>query len=196
MDVKLRYFDARAETGRKAESDIRNAQISEFFRGRDLTGNLAPRVYFSNESVARRTAVMLSTKADSYFKQIDGFDPALRFTPFGLTRIIAGASHLGYAAITSGSYADPKGREIYWVFFFANFDCQFGNGETLFEGIPVNYGLTYFALALTLDDNRQVQGLDPSFRGNGLMFSTRNPHEAFNNIVKMKRLQHKAASTV
>jgi hypothetical protein len=185
----LRYFDARLEQQREARVEAKLASTTEFLRGREATVTRPPRVYTSLEGVSRQTEIMLAQKSTDYLRQIRAFEATIRFEPFELTRMISGAPHLGYSAITSGHYRRSGQPAVHWVFFFANFDCKFGRGENLFENIPLDYGLSYFALAMKVDAQDRVQGLDSQFGGNGVIFSTADPNEAISNTIRMKKLQ-------
>jgi hypothetical protein len=189
MSIKLNYYSTRAEKDAFRASGHAPSP-TEFLRDGPVFGGAASqgKKRISAESVRRRTEAVLEDKAERYFRQIRDFDRSLRFERFKLVRIISEAPHLGYSAITSGVCSDIQGRGVNWVAFFANFDCIFGKGDALFENIPTQYGLTYFSLALKLDDDNQVTGPDSVFHGNGLIFSTHSPDEALNNIIRLKRL--------
>lgn len=184
--VKLNYFDARREEREKAELQTIEKSKTDFFRGRDTGGRTLVRQYVGPKTVQQKTALTLSNKAWEYYTQLKQSEPELKFEYLEQTRLLSEVSHLGYSAITFGRYTEVDDKVIHWAFYFANFDCVFGQGENLFESIPTTYGLTYFALALRLNEERQVEGLDTSIRGNGVIFSTKDPNVAMTNVIQLK----------
>jgi hypothetical protein len=187
--VKLNYYDARREERDKAELEKIEKSKTEFFRGRETDGLSRLRKYVGPETVHTKTVATLTNKAYDYYCQLRACEPDLKFDYMEQTRMLSSVSHLGYSAITSGRFTDASGKTTHWVFYFANFDCVFGQGETLFESIPTSYGLTYFALALMVGEDKHVLGVDTSVRGNGVIFSTKDPNVAMDNVIKLKERQ-------
>jgi len=194
----LLYYDLRAEQKRKAELEYgqmgqKKAKSIDFMLGRTpVVEQPAPsyiRANLDDDQVAERTRVALANRAEIYYRQLRDWREDLNFERFEWVKILDQLSHLGYAAITRGIWPDKDGSFIPWVFYFSNFNARFGKGDTLFDNLPKKYGVTFFCLALTVDGERKVNGRDSSKRGNGVLFSTKDPAVAMANVAKLKVAQ-------
>lgn len=198
MTETIRYYDAAKEKRLKAEMEAAAkrpaARHFDFFLDRkpDLQApKIVTREILTPAQVAKATTTVLTGKSGVYHNQLNTFRPDLMFRKENQCKIIDVMPHLGYAAITSGTIPDKEENTVPWMLYFSNFNAKFGQGDILFEDIPKNYGVTFFALALELNDEGIVVGRDLRTRGNGLLFATKDPTEAFQNIVKLRETQKK-----
>lgn len=194
---QVQYFDKSAEKRALAEIEAMKARPQtrhvDFLmdRKRPPIPNPAdiPRKSMTVEQVVKQAETGLTTKSAAYFKQLTDWRPDLQLKRFEQVKVLDEVPHLGYAAITRGSFPDKDRSEMPWAFYFANFNARFGKGDALFEDIPTVYGVTFFALALELAPDGQIIGRDTRKRGNGLLFSTADLKEAFETVAKLRQLQ-------
>ena len=196
MTAPIRYFDLQEEKRIKAELEANAkrpaARHFDFFLDRkpeEKVVQAAPRKVLTRQEVAKATQTVLTGKSNVYHNQLINARPDLMFRRENQCKIIEALPHLGYAAITSGTVPNKEENNVPWMLYFANFNAKFGQGDVLFEDIPKNYGVTFFALALDVNEEGIVKGRDLDLRGNGLLFATKDPNEAFHNIVKLRETQ-------
>ena len=197
MTPQIRYFDLQEEKRIKAELEAKAkrpaARHFDFFLDRKPEEKVIeappPRKILTRQEVAKATQTVLTGKSGVYHHQLTTARPDLMFRRENQCKIIEALPHLGYAAITSGTVPDKEENNVPWMLYFANFNAKFGQGDVLFEDIPKNYGVTFFALALELNEEGIVTGRDLNLRGNGILFATKDPNEAFQNIVKLRETQ-------
>ena len=196
MSPNLRYYDLQKEKKSKAEIEAEAARPAarhfDFFLERkkeEAEAKVPDRERVHTADVARMTETMLNAKAGIYYDQLNAWRPDLMFRREKQCKLIELMPHLGYAAITSGTIPEADGSNTPWMLYFANFNTKFGKGEVLFEDVPKNYGISFFALALQMNDQGVVTGRDLRKRGNGVLFATKDPTEAFQSIAKIREIQ-------
>lgn len=196
MSPNIRYFDRQKEQKAKAEIEAEAARPAarhfDFFMERkreDPYAKMPERERVHMADVARMTETMLNAKAGIYFEQLNKWRPDLMFRREKQCKLIDMMPHLGYAAITSGTIPEKDESNTPWMLYFANFKAKFGQGDVLFEDIPKEYGFTFFALALQMNDQGVITGRDLRKRGNGVLFATKDPTEAFQSIAKLREVQ-------
>ena len=196
MALKLRYYNKTDEDQRQAELDAaiktKSTKKIDFLldrkKGEPMT-TVVPRVYTMEEDVAKITVQILGNKASVYHRQLSDWRPHLKFEFLNKVKALDELPHLGFAGITKGLIPEADDTRTPWVFYFANFNCRFGQDEDLFIDITPSYGVCFFALALTVGPDGQINGRDRRKRGNGLLFATRDPNEAFLAVSKMRMAQ-------
>ena len=196
MSPNLRYYDLQKEKKAKAEIEAEAARPTarhfDFFLERkkeDPYAKMPERERVHMQDVARMTETMLNAKAGIYFEQLNNWRPDLMFRREKQCKLIDQMPHLGYAAITSGTIPEKDETLTPWMLYFANLNTKFGKGEVLFDDIPKEYGISFFALALQMNDKGIITGRDLRKRGNGVLFATKDPNEAFQSIAKLREIQ-------
>ena len=196
MALKLRYYNKTDEDQRQAELDAaiekKSTKKIDFLLDRkkgEPMVKAVPRVYTPQDDVAKITVQILGNKAGVYHRQLTDWRPHLKFEFLNKVKALNELPHLGFAGITKGLIPEADDTRTPWVFYFANFNCRFGQDEDLFIDITPSYGVCFFALALTVGPDGQINGRDRRKRGNGLLFSTRDPNEAFLAVSKMRMAQ-------
>ena len=196
MAMKLRYYNKTAEEQRQAELDtaikMKSTKQIDFLLNRkkgEPVSTVVPRIYALGEDVSKITVQILGNKAGVYYRQLHDWRPNLKFEFLDKVKALKELPHLGFAGITKGLIPEKDESTTPWVFYFANFNCRFGQEEDLFVDITPSYGVCFFALALTVGPDGLINGRDRRKRGNGLLFSTRDPNEAFMSISKMRTAQ-------
>ena len=137
------------------------------------------------DDVAAMTTNRLQSKAETYFQQMLKWRPLLEVNRLDDVKILQTRPHLGYASIVWSQTPGNDGNLFPWIFYFCNFKARFGTNDDFFENIPLNFGVTFFGLALSLNEDGTVRGRNTSIRGNGLLFATSDPAEAFENVSRL-----------
>lgn len=196
MAAPFRYYNKTAEDRRQAELDaaikLKQTKKIDFLLNRkqgEPLSTVVPREYALEDDVANITVQILSNKAGAYYRQLRDWRPHLKFEFLDKVKALEELPHLGFASITMGLIPEINEPPTPWIFYFANFNCVFGQEEQLFVDIKPSYGVCFFALALTVGPDGMINGRDRRKRGNGLLFSTRDPHEAFLSVSKLRSTQ-------
>lgn len=195
MTAPLRYYN-KTEEDRKLmahEASIvaKETRQTDFLLARKKHAAVPSvvREYTPTDDVARITVQVLSNKAGVYYQQLRDWRPQLKFEFLDRVKALDELPHLGFASITKGMIPEKHEAPTPWIFYFANFNCRFGTEEELFVDIKPSYGACFFALALTVGPDGMINGRDRRKRGNGLLFATRDPNEAFLAVSKMRTAQ-------
>lgn len=196
MPSDVKYFDLQHEKRIlqeiEAQKNKPQTRYVDFFlqRKREEPKIVLPkRHHIGEDYVAEVTEKSLLNIAEGYHRQLDAWRPDQKFRHVPQVKILDDYAHLGYAAITQGTIPDKDEQDRAWILYFANFNAKFGTGDALFVDVEKSYGVTFFALALQLDEQSIIKGRDMRVRGNGVMFSTKDPAEAFESVVKLRDVQ-------
>jgi len=199
MPVSIQSFDRQKYKFELAQlanaqknKDIQEVKFLLQRRARRIEAIEAQMQPIDEADIAAVTSNYLQTKTEDYFQQMLEWKPLLDVGRFDDVRIIQKLPHLGYASIVWGETPDKEGNLFPWILYYCNFNAQFGTSDTFFENILPGSGTKFFGLALSLNEDGTVQGRNKSIRGNGLLFATSDPEEAFENVSRlcdMKRLR-------
>lgn len=137
------------------------------------------------DDMAVITMNRLRNKAEDYFQQMLTWKPLLEVQRVDSVRVLDQRPHQGYASVIYSYTPDTDGVFYPWIFYFCNFKPRFGTDDAFFQHIPNQHGVTFFGLAVTLDAEGKFAGRDAKVRGNGLLFATPDPSEAFENVSRL-----------
>ena len=188
---KYKFELAQIATAQK-NKDIEEVKFLLQRRARRIEAIEAQMQPVDEADIAAVTSSYLQTKAEDYFQQMLQWRALLDVGRFDDVKIIQKLPHLGYASIIWGETPDKDDNLFPWILYFCNFNAQFGTSDTFFENIAPGSGIKFFGLALSLNEDGTVQGRNTAIRGNGLLFATSDPEEAFENtsrLCDMKKLR-------
>ncbi|MEN9895027.1 MAG: hypothetical protein RIR97_879 [Pseudomonadota bacterium] len=140
---------------------------------------------FDPYNVPEMTRHRLYYKAETYFQQLLFWRPMIEVQRLDTVRLIEARPRFGYASIIRSLTPDSSGALYPWIFYVCNFPAKFGMDDQLFDSIPTSPGVTFFGLGLSVDTDGRIIGRNRSIRGNGLLFATSDPTEAFENVSRL-----------
>ena len=192
FDRQKYKFELAHITAAQKNKDIEEVKFLLQRRARRIEAIEAQMQPVDEADVAAVTTRYLQAKSEDYFQQMLQWKPLLDIGRFDDVKIIQKLPNLGYTSIIWGETPDKAGNLFPWILYFCNFNAQFGTSDTFFENITPGSGNTFFGLALSLNEDGTVRGRNTSIRGNGLLFATSDPEEAFENasrLCDMKKLR-------
>lgn len=192
MSSSALYLDPAFETqeldqisAASKSKDAAQVQILVGRRADRLKAAEAQRALDETDDIAALTINRLRSKAEDYFQQMLCWKPLLEVQRVDSVRIFESRPEKGYASIIYSYTPNNEGVLYPWIFYFCNFRARFGTDDSFFQNIPMQSGVTFFGLAVTLDAEGKFAGRDTSVRGNGLLFATPDPAEAFENVSRL-----------
>jgi hypothetical protein len=183
---KLQYFDNSA--AKPSRFPIKMGGYTEFLRtGRVVrpadTWVDAEKRYLSYEEVAEMTGRKLVAAGEKTHERLNGFHKAIQFPKLVFHRTLANRPHLGYCHVTASHSKFAEYDNVKWAFYIANFVAEIGTDQSFFADVKLNLSRMYFAVAVNADSTENRLVINRNIRGNGVLFRTQDPKEAFRNVL-------------
>lgn len=181
----IRYF---AKTSNALSVLNRGSKYSEFLR----TGIIErykedwlqeEQRFLTYEEVAHRTGRKLQNAGVKTHERLNGFHKDIQFPKLVYHRTLASKPHLGYCHVTAARSKFAEFNDVRWSFYIANFNADLGSEDFFFNVKDIRFSRLYFAIALELNRDANKLVIDRKVRGNGILFSTHDPHKAMKNVL-------------
>lgn len=141
--------------------------------------------FLSYEEVAQRTGRKLQDAGVKTHERLNNFHKDIQFPKLVYHRTLTNKPHLGYCHVTAARTKFAEFEDVRWAFYIANFNVDLNAENFFFDTEEVQLSRLYFAIAVDLDREENKLVIDRKVRGNGVLFSTHDPHKAMKNVLMM-----------
>ena len=141
--------------------------------------------FLTYEEVAERTGQKLQQAGMKTHERLNAFHADIQFPNLVYHRTLAKKPHLGYCHVTAARTQFAEFEDVRWAFYIANFNADLNTENFFFDVEDIQQSRLYFAIAVDLDRGENKLVIDRKVRGNGVLFSTHDPHKAMKNVLLM-----------
>ena len=141
--------------------------------------------FLTYEEVAERTGRKLQDAGLKTHERLNAVHKDIQFPKLVYHRTLAHKPHLGYCHVTAARSKFAEFEDVRWAFYIANFNADLDKENFFFDVEDIQLSRLYFAIAVDLDRDENKLVIDRKVRGNGVLFSTHDPHKAMKNVLMM-----------